>query len=220
MSAAESRFLGLHVLADDGPSWPNDPVEQARAACRAGAEVIQLRAKHATDGVALSWAREIRSETRRSAALFFVNDRFDLALAAEADGVHLGQEDIAPARIPPALRKRLLVGRSTHTLGQAREAAGENLDYVAFGPVFGTTSKASPWAARGTDALADVVKLAAPLPVVAIGGIDANNAARVAAAGTGAAVISAVAGATDPAGATRRLREALGLPPHGTEESP
>ncbi|MEE2677949.1 MAG: thiamine phosphate synthase [Myxococcota bacterium] len=219
MSGAQSRLAGLHVLADDAPAWRNDPVAQARAACRAGAEVIQLRAKHATDGVALRWAREIRSETRKARALFFVNDRFDLALAAEADGVHLGQEDIAPARIPPALRKQLRVGRSTHTLAQARHAADEDLDYVAFGPVFGTASKASPWTARGTDALADVVALAGPRPVVAIGGIDAGNAARVAAAGAGAAVISAVAGAPDPTAATRRLREALGRPAADTEDS-
>jgi thiamine-phosphate pyrophosphorylase len=198
------------VLADDDPRWQRDPVEQARAACDAGADVIQLRAKHATDQVALAWARSIRSETRDAGALFFVNDRFDLALSAGADGVHLGQEDVPPGRIPDAVRRQLLVGRSTHSEEQALAACDEPVDYVAFGPVFGTASKQSPWGARGVEALAAVVRRVAPRRVVAIGGIDAANMRFVADAGAAAAVISAVAGAADMGDATRALRHALG----------
>jgi thiamine-phosphate pyrophosphorylase len=142
--------------------------------------------------------------------LFFVNDRFDLALAAGADGVHLGQEDLPPARLPRAARARLLVGRSTHGEAELRAAAGEPVDYVAFGPVFGTTSKDSPHAARGVDRTAGAVRAVAPLPLVAIGGIDAERAGALAAAGVGGvAVISAVAGARDPVAAVRALRDAL-----------
>ena len=83
---------GLHVLADDDARWGQDPVSQARAGCRGGAAVIQLRAKTATDRETLAWAADIRSLTRAAGVLFIVNDRFDLALAADADGVHLGQE--------------------------------------------------------------------------------------------------------------------------------
>ncbi|MGI9431271.1 MAG: thiamine phosphate synthase, partial [Myxococcota bacterium] len=105
---------GLHVLADDDPKWQRDPVAQARAACEGGARVVQLRAKHATDRVAIEWGQAIRQVTRAAGLTFMVNDRFDWALACEADGVHLGQEDLPPAALPISARKRLVVGRSTH----------------------------------------------------------------------------------------------------------
>ena len=124
-AALRRRLAGLHVLADDDPRWPRDPVAQAEAACAGGAAVVQLRCKRATDGEALRLAGAVRARTRAAGVLFVVNDRFDLALAAEADGVHLGQEDLPPARLPAAARERLLVGRSTHTLAQARAAARE-----------------------------------------------------------------------------------------------
>ena len=210
MSAGAERFGGLHVLADDDPRWQRDPVEQARAACAGGAAVVQLRTKSATDRQALEWAHAIRALTHEAGAAFVVNDRFDLALLAEADAVHLGQEDVPPARLPEDVRKRLAIGRSTHTLEQVRAAANEPVTYLAFGPVFGTGSKASPYAARGLDALAEACRAAAPRPLVAIGGIDVDGARCVGAAGArGAAVISAVAGADDPLEATHALVRAL-----------
>jgi thiamine-phosphate pyrophosphorylase len=203
-------IAGLHVLADDGEAWSADPVEIARAACAAGAAVVQLRVKRAGDRDALAWAVTIRELTRDAGALFVVNDRFDLALAADADGVHLGQDDLPPDRIPEPARERLLVGLSTHDGDQARAAATAPVDYVAFGPVFGTTSKRSEYAARGLAQLGYVVKIAAPRPVVAIGGIDASNAASAIRAGAaGCAVIGAVAAAADPADATAQLVRAL-----------
>jgi len=203
------RVLGLHVLADDDPRWKLRPVEQAAAACRGGAAVVQLRTKHAGDREALAWARRIRALTRDAGAWFVVNDRFDLALLAEADGVHLGQEDVPPGALPEPARRALAVGRSTHTLDEVRRAAAEPVDYIAFGPVFGTHSKGPPHPATGLAALEAAVALAAPRPVVAIGGIGPENAAAVAAAGAGAAVISAVAGADDPEAATRALAAQL-----------
>jgi thiamine-phosphate diphosphorylase len=160
----------------------------------------------------LAWGRAIRELTRTHRLLFVINDRFDLALALGADGVHLGQEDLPPARIPQARRAELIVGRSTHSPDQARAAREEPVDYVAFGPVFGTRSKPTTWEARGLDALAEVVRIAAPRPVVAIGGIDADNAAAVAGAGARAvAVISAVAAADDPVRAVGALVERFGI---------
>ena len=199
-------WSGLHVLADDDRRWSKDPVAQARDAVAGGAAVIQLRSKHAADRVALAWAREIRSLTREADVRFVMNDRFDLALLAEADAVHLGQDDLSPAEIPEAMRARLAIGRSSHTPEQARAALEEPIDYLAFGPVFGTESKASPYTARGLDALDEIVKLAGGCPVVAIGGIDETNLPDLIRAGArGAAVISAVAGASDPVVAVRRL---------------
>jgi thiamine-phosphate pyrophosphorylase len=199
------RLLGLHVLADDDPRWKLGPAEQAAAACRGGASVVQLRAKHVGDREALACARRIRELCRDAGALFVVNDRFDLALLARADGVHLGQEDVPPDALPEPARRALMVGRSTHTLDEVRRAAAEPVDYVAFGPVFGTSSKPTPHPATGLAALAEAVALAAPRPVVAIGGIGPEQVAAVAAAGAGAAVISAVAAAADPEAATREL---------------
>jgi len=201
---------GLMVLADDAPNWRIDPIDQARAACEGGASVLQLRAKHAADQVALEWAEAIRVITRKFDVGFFVNDRFDLALAADADGVHLGQEDLPPSRIPLVARSRLLIGRSTHSLEQALEAREEPVDYIAFGPIFATGSKDSTCDPRGVERLAEVVRAVRPQPVIAIGGIDLGNVARVAAAGAaGIAVISAIAEAADPRSAARALADAL-----------
>lgn len=200
---------GLHVLVDDAPHWKLDPVDQARAACAGGARVVQLRAKVSTDGEVLAWARAIRSFTREWGVLFFVNDRFDLALASEADGVHLGQGDLPPRRLPARAREQLRIGRSTHTPDELDAARNEPVDYLAFGPVFSTGSKRGAHPARGLDALADAVGRAAPHPLVAIGGIDAASVALVRRTGAhGFAVIAAVAGADDALGATRALVEA------------
>lgn len=205
-TANPARLCGLHVLADDDARWKPGPVEQARAACAGGAAVVQLRAKAATDRVALEWAKEIRAITRASGALFFVNDRFDIALAAGADGVHLGQEDLPPGRVPESARRVLAIGRSTHTVQQAAAARNEPVDYIAFGPVYGTSSKISEYTERGVPMLAEIVRIVAPLPLIAIGGITAQHLPGLCAAGVaGFAVISAVAGADDPVAATHDL---------------
>jgi thiamine-phosphate pyrophosphorylase len=203
-------FSGLHVLADDDPRWKNGPVEQARAACEGGARVVQLRAKRATDSQALAWGREIRALTRGAGAAFVVNDRVDLALACEADAVHLGQDDLPPAdarRIAP----RLAIGRSTHDAAQLARALLEPIDYIAYGPLFGSASKDTGYGARGLAALREIASHCAPLPLVAIGGVDASNAALARDAGArGIAVISAVANAAEPAAAVRQLVAAFG----------
>jgi len=112
--------------------------------------------------------------------------------------------------VPAAVRARLLIGRSTHTPEQARAARAEPVDYVAFGPLFGTTSKESGYGPRGLEALVEIVALCAPRPVVAIGGIDAARAGDVVRAGAAAVcVISAVAGARDPEAAARALARSI-----------
>ncbi len=209
-AARSTAFAGLHVLADDDPRWPLDPVAQARAACAGGAAAVQLRAKHAVDDRIVEWGRAIRELTRACGAAFVLNDRFDLALAVGADAVHLGQDDLPPDAIPETLRPRLAVGRSTHDLEQARRAVEEGVDYVALGPVFGTGTKDTGYDARGLSLLSEVVALVSPRPVVAIGGIDEDNLpAALAAGAVGAAVISAVAGAADPEDSVRRLCDAF-----------
>lgn len=212
--AGIERVRGVYVLVDDDPRWRNDVRTQLAGALSGGATVIQLRSKHLGDGDALSLAREAQRRAHAAGALLFVNDRFDLALLAGADGVHLGQDDLAPERLPADARARLLVGLSTHTLEQVRESRARPVDYIAFGPVFGTASKTSEYAPRGLDRLREAVALAGR-PVVAIGGISAANAPDVRACGAvAAALISAIADASDPAEATRYLGALLlGSPP-------
>lgn len=168
--------------------------------------VVQLRAKHATDRQCLEWAREIRTLTRESDTRFVMNDRYDIALLADADAVHLGQTDLPPSAIPHDARRRLAIGRSTHTPEQLETARNEPVDYIAFGPVFGTTSKESEFDARGLEALENAVRLAAPRPLVAIGGIQARHLSGLRRVGVdGFAVISGVAAADDPIAAARVL---------------
>jgi thiamine-phosphate pyrophosphorylase len=209
-TARRERLRGLHVLADDDPRWSRGPIAQAEAACAGGAAAVQLRCKHAGDREALRLGAAIRELTRAAGVLFLVNDRFDLALALEADGVHLGQGDLPPGRIPPGARDRLLVGRSTHTEPELAAALAEPVDYVALGPIWDTRSKETPHEARGVLRAASAARAAAPLPLVAIGGIDAAGARELGRTGiAGIAVIGAVAGAEDPVAAVRALRAAF-----------
>lgn len=207
--AALTLLRGIYPLADDDPRWRHDPRSVVEATLIAGATALQLRLKHTRDRDALALVRWAVERTRSAGALLIVNDRFDLADLGGADGVHLGQDDLAPERLPAALRERLLVGLSTHTLDQVCESRQRPIDYIGFGPVFGTASKRSEWQPRGPGMLAEAVKQAGR-PVVAIGGIDAGNAVEVSRAGAAAAaVISAIADASDPIAATRAFAEHL-----------
>lgn len=210
MTPRVSRVRGIYPLADDDARWRHGPEAVLEAAIAGGAHVVQLRLKHTAEADALALVRRAAARARAAGVLLVVNDRADWAEAAGADGVHLGQDDATPEQIAPALRERLVVGLSTHTLEQVRASRARPVDYVAFGPVFGTASKDSPWPARGVAALAEAVRLAGR-PVVAIGGIGAANAGEVARAGAAAAaVISAIADAEDPVAETRRLQALLG----------
>lgn len=209
-ASAGNLYTGLHVLADDDPRWPIDPIRQAQSALQGGARVIQLRTKHATDRQTLVWADAIRVMTQEVGARFVVNDRFDLALASKADAVHLGQDDLAPADLPSDARARLAIGRSTHDPEQAKRALDEGIAYLAYGPLFGTQSKVTPYDARGLERLEQIAALAKAsdpsLPIVVIGGLTHENIHLARARGaTGAAVISAVAAAENPTDAAAQL---------------
>jgi thiamine-phosphate pyrophosphorylase len=212
-SRTPRSIQGIYPLADDDPRWRHGPRPLVETTLRGGAHVIQLRLKHTLDREALELTRWAAERTRAAGALLIINDRYDLADLGGADGVHLGQDDLRPEEIPDAVRQRLIVGLSTHTLDQMRESRSRPIDYVAFGPVFGTASKESAYDERGPEMLHEAVTLAAH-PVVAIGGIDAGNLRQVVAAGaSAAAVISVLAQADDPAGETRRLNAIFELPP-------
>jgi thiamine-phosphate pyrophosphorylase len=208
-----ARIAGLYAIADDDPARGHSPLAVVDAALAGGVSVIQLRLKHATDREALALARAAVRRTSAAGALLIVNDRFDLADLAGADGVHLGQGDVAPESLPEAVRTRLLVGLSTHTLEQVEASRSRPVDYLGFGPIFATASKRAEYTARGIGLLRDAVRLAAQR-VVAIWGIDLKTIAEVGAAGAAAAaVISALADAADPPSAARELGRAFARAP-------
>ena len=181
------------------------------------ASVLQLRFKGASRGDLLRIAAWARRLTKEHDALLIVNDDLAAALASGADGVHLGQDDLPLAEARQLAGDRLFIGVSTHSLAQVAAAVAGGADYLGFGPVYPTASKAQPDPVVGLDRLAAAVAVAAPVPVVAIGGITPARAVEVAAAGAHAAcAISAVNRAADvraaaaamaaPFGAARRRR--------------
>jgi thiamine-phosphate pyrophosphorylase len=170
--------------------------------------VIQLRAKSAPAARVLGLAREIRRRTRDHGVVFLVNDRVDIALLAEADGVHLGQDDLPVQEARRLLPPGSLIGLSTHSEAELRAALTSGADYLGFGPVFATSTKERPAPVRGLADLAAAARFS-PLPVVAIGGITVGRAASVRAAGAAAmAVISDLLSAPDISERARAFCEA------------
>jgi len=200
--------MRLYVITGDH----GDEVETARiveAALEGGANIIQLRKKSMPKPEQYRLALALRTLTLAHEALFIINDHPALAIAADADGVHLGQDDLPPevVRALPGFEGRL-IGRSTHTLGEAKAAIDEGVDYLAVGPVYPTPTKAGR-PAVGTSLVSEVAAIA-DRPFVAVGGIDHDNAPDVVAAGARAlAVVRAVYDAVDPAESARRLHELI-----------
>lgn len=189
-------MTGLYVIA------PCDARDVAEAAA-GRASYLQLRDKSATGRELYSAATEMRRLTRDTDTRFVVNDRADVALAADADAVHLGKTDLP---LSAAKELGLEVGRSNDTVAEAREAAAV-ADYVSIGPVYPTDSKPDVNPPIGLETVREV-KESVDVPVVAIGGIDHSNAAAVADAGADhVAVLSAVQG--DPAGEMDRILDAI-----------
>lgn len=184
-------------------------VEFARAVAEAGPAALQLRAKEASPRETLSLLRAIHPVCRAAGVPLFANDRVDLAVLAGCEGVHVGQSDLPVSvvrRIAPGVR----VGISTHDAAQVERAIAERPDYIAFGPVYATRSKANPDPVVGVESLAGVVRRA-PCPVVAIGGIDRARADEIRRVAPVAAMIGALvpddATASDLACVTERARE-------------
>ncbi len=202
--------LRLIVITDTGLAGPRAIKDVIADALDAGAPAIQLRDKRACAAELHQQALELADLTRRAGALLFVNDRLDVALAAGADGVHLGPEDLpipaARAAARRAGRPDFLIGASTDDPATARRLQQEGADYIGCGAVFGTTTKTGIGDERiGTRRLARVAA-AVRIPVVGIGGITPENVVEIPPTGAaGAAAVGAVMTATDTAAAVRRL---------------
>jgi thiamine-phosphate pyrophosphorylase len=174
----------------------------------AGVDIVQLRDKHLEARPALELAAIVRRRTREFGALFVVNDRVDLAIAADADGVHVGQQDLSPEEARRQMGPRALIGLSTHARDEILAAAATGADYIAVGPVHATPTK------PGRPAVGhDLVRFAAERavqPFFAVGGIDQGNVGDVVAAGARRiAVVRALTEAPDPAEAARALSRVL-----------
>jgi thiamine-phosphate pyrophosphorylase len=199
--------LRLIVITDRGLAGQRDLVDIVRVALEAGAPAIQLRDKTADARTLFEEARALLHLTRNHGALLFVNDRVDVALAAGADGVHLGPDDLPVEAVRRATPPAFLVGFSTDDPEAARRAAAAGAAYIGCGAVFGTTTKDVGDERIGPEGLRRVVEAVA-VPVIGIGGVNPANVHQVAAAGAaGAAVIGAVMAAPDPATAVARLLE-------------
>ena len=197
----------LYVLLD-GRASEADFAALAKTLVVAGVDAIQLRDKQLNDRALLGRARVLRELTLGSPTLFIMNDRPDLTVLARADGVHVGQDELTAKDVRAIVGPRLLVGVSTHTLAQARQAVLDGASYLGVGPVFASTTKSFEQLAGLNFARAVAAEIS--LPSFAIGGITAENARDVFATGISRiAVSSTVCHASDPAGAVRKLRSVL-----------
>ena len=195
---------GLNVIIDPAACERRDPLDIARAAAAGGARLIQLRDKIGEKGAQLRLAQSLDALCREADVLFIVNDHADLALAAGADGVHVGQKDLPIKIVRRLVGPAMIIGASTNNADEAQRAEADGADYVSVGRLYETGSKTDTRPA--TTGTIREVKAAVSLPVCAIGGISESNIDEVIAAGADmVAVISAVCSAPDPREAARKL---------------
>jgi thiamine-phosphate diphosphorylase len=194
----------LYAILDPEQTKGRTTETVLRELLEGGIKLLQLRAKVMPAGDFLQLARVTRRLTRSYDCRLIVNDRVDIALACEADGVHLGQEDL-PLHAARKLMGDRIIGISTHSTEQAKEAEAGGPDYIGFGPMFGTATKATGYSARGLEMLRQVRK-AVTIPIVAIGGITEGNVNEVWRAGAdSAAIISDLLGADDISDKVKRI---------------
>lgn len=203
------RIGRLHVITDTDLQDRFSHVELIKMAIAGGADTVQFRQKHGSTRTMIETARNLKSLCTSAGVIFIVNDRLDVAIASHSDGVHLGQDDFPIPLAREILGENKIIGGSAVTLDEARKCLDEGADYVGFGPVYPTASKADAGPVAGID-LMNKVSVKIPLPLIAIGGVNKDNIPEVIRAGAhGIAVISAVCCQDDPESATRELFRAL-----------
>ena len=205
--------LRLYALVDPAVAGGRTLADLA-SRIAASTTLVQLRDKHGSTRAMLEEARALTAVLAPLDIPLLINDRVDVALAAEADGVHIGQDDMPVEDARLMLGRTAIIGLSIKTVQQAQATPLDLLDYVAVGGVYGTTSKdntAAPIGVGGLRTIAQAIRARKPgFPICAIAGINAGNAAEVIAAGAdGVAVISALSLAPDPAQAARELRNVV-----------
>jgi thiamine-phosphate pyrophosphorylase len=199
----------LHVITDTELQNRFSHVELTRLAISGGADTIQFRQKEGSTRQMIEMARDIRHLCASSGVTFIVNDRLDVAIASDSDGVHLGQDDFPIPLAREILGDNKIIGGSAVRLEEAQKCLEEGADYIGFGPVYPTSSKADAGPATGLELMKAVIDKV-PLPLIAIGGVNIKNTLEVIQAGAnGIAVFSAVCCQQNPEQATRELAQAL-----------
>lgn len=207
-----ARRLRLIVITDRSLADPGDVIEIVADALRAGARTVQLREKALPPRDVLPLAHRLRADTRRHGALFFVNDRLDLALAVQADGVHLGPDDLSVRAAREIAPPGFLIGYSADQVEEARRAVRDGADYIGCGTVYPTGTKPDAGRETGIEGLRRVAR-AINAPVVGIGGVTPARAPAVIAAGAvGCAAVAAVMAAANP---RRAVTDFLRATKHG-----
>ena len=199
----------LYLVTDRTLSLGRSTVEVVRAAIRGGVSCVQLREKGCSTREFMDEARLLKALLAGTGVPLFINDRLDVALAVGADGVHLGQNDLAIADARRLVGNRMIIGISAESVADAVRAEAEGADYIGASPVFTTPTKTDTAPPLGLDGLR-AIRRAVQLPLVAIGGINADNAAQVLRAGAdGLAVVSAIVSAPCPRTAAAALRQQI-----------
>ncbi|ACF14494.1 thiamine-phosphate pyrophosphorylase [Chloroherpeton thalassium ATCC 35110] len=184
-------------------------VELARLALQGGADIIQLRDKTLPTSELFCIAKEILTLCQALGGKLIINDRADIALAADADGVHLGQDDLPIAEARKLLGENKIIGATASTLALAKQAEFDGADYIGFGHIFPTSTKHKPEPPKGVLAISEIKK-SLRIPVMAIGGIDYENIGEVMRAGAdSAAVVSAICCAENPEAATQEIKKQI-----------
>lgn len=198
------------VVVEAGLAAPRSIVEVVQAALAGGARAIQLRNKGTTARELVAAGERLAPLVRQAGALFFINDRLDVALTLEADGVHVGPDDLPVAAVRATAPKGFLIGRSADDPRVARRSVADGADYIGCGTVFPTSTKPDTGDVIGVEGLRRVVG-AVPVPVVGIGGVTVERIRDVARTGAaGVAVVSAVMRASDPASVVRSMLQRFG----------
>jgi thiamine-phosphate pyrophosphorylase len=199
----------LYLITDRSLTGGRDLLWVVEQALEGGVRAIQLREKDLDGRRLYGLAAKARRLCERYDAMLFINDRVDLALAIDAAGVQLGNMSLPVSAARSLLGPDKLIGASIHSLTEVRTAEREGADFLVFGPVFYTPTKAAYGAPQGITALRELVESSA-IPVYGIGGVSLSNAGQVLSAGAeGIALISAIIGAPDPKSATRELLDLL-----------
>lgn len=200
--------IELYAILDRAASRGRDIREILDAVIAGGCRMVQLREKEWSTRQLLPLAQELRDRTRKAGVTFIVNDRLDVALAVEADGLHVGQDDLPAPVARRLLRPGMILGVSSHSLDQARQAEADGADYVAVGSIYPSGTKPA-YELVGVELLRQIRPLL-HVPLVAIGGITPGNVGEAIRAGAdGVAVISALCAAPDPAQAARAFLERI-----------
>ncbi len=201
--------LSAYLVLDPDLCADFGMIETARAAVAGGVGAVQLRHKRASTAERIELGRALQAALAGTGAAMIVNDDVEAARALDADGLHIGQTDMPPAKARAAIGPRMVLGLSVETEAQARELDPRLVDYAGASPVFGTPTKADHALPVGIEGLRRMVACC-PVPVVAIGGLGARHARDVIVAGAaGLAVVSAICGQPDPEAAARALIQSI-----------